>query len=158
MLLLIIDYDPLWLCFYLYLLRVQSVKEWLVLYWLLIITPCCFFTAFLSLFCWLLLRTPFHPYLYFVLPSHPPSLPHSPSLHQIPHFDPGSHLALDSPALEFVNAVTHVIGLDPVVTEAVTSLKRILLSQVKIVILLFVFELLIYCVCIQSEYFIFLFT
>lgn len=53
-----------------------------------------------------------------------------------------------------MNAVTHVIGLDPVVTEAVTSLKRILLSQVITVTFLFVFDLLVYCVCIQCGYFI----
>ena len=66
------------------------------------------------------------PSLTFLLPSLlsslPLTLPPSPPL--------GSHLPLDSPALEFTNSVTHVLGLDPTLTHEVTSLKRLLLAQV----------------------------
>lgn len=42
----------------------------------------------------------------------------------------GSHLPLTSPALEFVKASTHVMGLDPQLALEVASLRRLLLTQV----------------------------
>ena len=51
--------------------------------------------------------------------------------HTTTHDISGSHLQLESPALEFVNAVTHVMGLDSGLTNEVASLKRLLLTQVK---------------------------
>lgn len=43
----------------------------------------------------------------------------------------GSHLPLTSPALEFVKASTHVMGLDPQLALEVASLRRLLLTQVR---------------------------
>jgi hypothetical protein len=42
----------------------------------------------------------------------------------------GSHLPLVSPALEFVKAATHVMGLDPHLAQEVAALRRLLLTQV----------------------------
>lgn len=69
------------------------------------------------------------PSLSLLLPL-PLSLRSSLSHSHPPPFLPGSHLPLDSPALEFTNSVTHVLGLDPTLTHEVTSLKRLLLAQV----------------------------
>ena len=44
----------------------------------------------------------------------------------------GSHLRLTSPALEFVKATTHVMGLDPQLTHEVAGLRRLLLTQLKV--------------------------
>ena len=55
------------------------------------------------------------------------------------NFSSGSHLRLDSPALEFVNAVTHVMGLDGNLNNEISSLKRLLLSQVILLYLFLVF-------------------
>jgi len=44
----------------------------------------------------------------------------------------GSHLSLTDPLLEFVKAVTHVLGLDTVLSDEVAGMRRVLLRDIKI--------------------------
>ena len=44
----------------------------------------------------------------------------------------GSHLPLRSPALELVKACTYVMSLDPHLRDEVSTLKRVLLAQLKV--------------------------
>mmetsp|Transcript_5321 Transcript_5321/g.8679 ORF Transcript_5321/g.8679 Transcript_5321/m.8679 type:complete len:256 (+) Transcript_5321:2682-3449(+) len=44
----------------------------------------------------------------------------------------GSYLPLSNPALEFVKATTHIMGLDRALTHEVSALRRLLLTQLRV--------------------------